>query len=82
MLIAAVMEARETYSRMKAARRLLTLTLDLASVLLLLGALWPAHRVQLYALALPFWILILPAAIVFAVRESIWLRRAQRPWTT
>jgi hypothetical protein len=76
------MEARETYARIQAARRLLTLTLDVASVLLLLGALWPAHRVQLYALAVPFWILILPAAIVFAVRESIWLRRCQRPWTT
>jgi len=77
-----LVQARETYERIKAARRLLLTTLDVASVLLLLGAFLPAHRLQLYALAIPFSIFILPATIVLTVRESIWLRRCQRPWTT
>jgi hypothetical protein len=83
MLSAQGVNAHEIHQRMQAARRLLVTALALSSVLFWVGALWPAQRTQLYALAIPFWVLIVPATITFAIRESIWRRRCgEKRWTS
>jgi hypothetical protein len=71
-------EVQAIHERLRAARRLLVTTLAGSGVLLWLAVLWPRQRMHLQALAIPFWILVLPAMTAFWVRELLWRCRCSR----